>query len=127
MRRLINPRTSVALVIISTLLGALNGLLAQLTGVMFTGNESRSLLLYTQVPSLLGICSLACLKFPKSGYICFSTVLLASLFLCVAPQNHHGEFVARLAGCASNLRFALVAEVLLLFNVLKVMFWARHS
>ena len=116
MPRLLNGTGHVGLIIVATLLSAFNGLLSILTVLVFSGHESTRLWVSIYLPAVLWVIALICLWFPKSGFGAYLVVLVTAILLCANPMQRDNP-VAALYQCSDNLRFALIAGVLLLVNI----------
>lgn len=113
----ISNRTGAFLVLLAALLSAFNGFLSLLTVLVFSGHESSRLWASIYLPTVLWIAALSCYKLPRTGFIAYTTLLAASLFLCADPIHHAITGSVVWEQCASNLRFALFGGGLLLVNL----------
>ena len=116
MPRLLSGKAGTTLIIVATLLSAFNGLLSILTVLVFSGHESTRLWVSIYLPAGLWVLALACLWFPKSGFAAYVLVLVTAILLCTNPMHRDNPYAA-LYQCSNNLRFALLAAVLLLLNL----------
>ncbi len=116
MPRVLNSKLNVALIILSTLLSAFNGLLSILTVLVFSGHESMRLWVSIYLPAALWLLALVCLWLPKSGFAAYTVVLVTAIVLCANPM-HRDNPGAAWYQCSYNLRFAILGAALLLANL----------
>jgi len=113
------------LVFLATVLSAFNGLLSLLSVLVFSGHESGVTRASIQLPCVLWIVSIVCLKLPRSGFVIYLLLAAISIFLCADPAHDSFTPWNVWIQCAHNLRFALVGGGLLLVNaVLRI--WSKH-
>jgi len=113
------------LVFLATALSAFNGFLSLLSELVFSDHESGVLWASIQLPAVLWIVAILCLKLPRSGSVIYLMIAATSIFLCANPAHHSSTPWKVWIQCADNLRFALVGGGLLLVNaVLRA--WAKH-
>jgi hypothetical protein len=112
----LSNKASVSLIVVAALLSAFNGLLSILTVLVFSGHESTRMWVSIYLPAGLWVIALACLWFPRSGFAAYAGVLVTAILICTNPM-HRDEPAAALYHCSNNLRFALIAGVLLLVNL----------
>ena len=116
MQRSLGQKASVVLVVIATLLSALDGVLSLLSTLVFSNHESGRLWASIIVPAFLWVTALICLKFPRGGVVSFLLLFGMSVTLCADPFRHLGVESVRWTHCTLNLGFALLGGVLLLVN-----------
>ena len=113
------------LVFLATVLSAFNGLLSLLSVLVFSGHESAATRASIQLPCVLWIVSIVCLRLPRSGFVIYLLLAAISIFLCANPAHHSPTPWKVWIQCAHNLRFALGGGGLLLVNAVHRI-WSKH-
>lgn len=105
------------LVVAATVLSLIDGF-ERWFGIAFFGTAGRTELLISDIlASLIWVLALACRKHAQGGFLVFTAVLVIVVGLCVDP-NHKPGFGWSLGGCIELHRFAVMAALLLLLNLL---------
>ena len=113
------------LVLLATVLSAFNGFLSLLSLLVFSAHESGVTRASIQLPSVLWIAAMLCLKLPRSGFIIYLLLAATSIFLCANPMHHTSTAWRVWVQCADNLRWALAGGGLLLVNAAHRA-WSTH-
>jgi hypothetical protein len=105
------------LIAVAVILSAFNGWLSILTVLIFSSKESMSLWIAIVLPAFAWIAALGCIKFPRGGLILFWSILGAAVILCANSTHRPVPTTPHYIQCAMNLRFSLLAGVLLALAV----------